>query len=370
MFLDKLREKFLRLFGSSWGMNNDMRLKYYFTEQCYVELSLHDQTAYPTPNYIWIDISPALEAFLKSHNHKLAANALGIPELQEERFKAELRELFADEYSVVYIPAGRSMLTLLSQQLNYIYTTMEASQRRTLDYCTQDYIERILRIKAEFTDGLEGIFAYESTRNKIPKEIMHMALHLIDKVLRGRYKFNSGEERIELQNDRYVKINFASSGQQESVWILNLICYYLAKGSPVLFMIEEPESHLFPESQKYMTELLALTRNTKHAVLLTTHSPYVLGTLNNLLYAAQTAAPQREKVAAVISPLLWLPPETFDAWFVQEAGVQNCMDREMNLIQNERIDEISQVINREFDALFALQIENTQDIKDEVNICR
>ena len=345
MFLDKLREKFLRLFGSSWGMNNDMRLKYYFTEQCYVELSLHDQTAYPTPNYIWIDISPALEAFLKSHNHKLAANALGIPELQEERFKAE--------YSVVYIPAGRSMLTLLSQQLNYIYTTMEASQRRTLDYCTQDYIERILRIKAEFTDGLEGIFAYESTRNKIPKEIMHMALHLIDKVLRGRYKFNSGEERIELQNDRYVKINFASSGQQESVWILNLICYYLAKGSPVLFMIEEPESHLFPESQKYMT-----------------HSPYVLGTLNNLLYAAQTAAPQREKVAAVISPLLWLPPETFDAWFVQEAGVQNCMDREMNLIQNERIDEISQVINREFDALFALQIENTQDIKDEVNICR
>ena len=157
-----------------------------------------------------------------------------------------------DEYSVVYIPAGRSMLTLLSQRLNYIYTTMEASQRRTLDYCTQDYIERILRIKAEFTDGLEGIFAYESTRNKLPKEIMHMALHLIDKVLRGRYKFNSGEERIELPSDRYVKINFASSGQQESVWILNPI-------------------------------------------------------------------------------------------------------------QNERIDEISQVINREFDALFALQIENTPD---------
>ena len=29
-------------------------------------------------------------------------------------------------------------------------------------------------------------------------------------------------------------------------------------GRKILFIIEEPESHLFPESQKYITELIAL----------------------------------------------------------------------------------------------------------------
>ena len=64
-----------------------------------------------------------------------------------------------------------------------------------------------------------------------------------------------------------MKINFSSSGQQESVWILNLLFYYLAQNEPVLFIIEEPESHLFPESQKYITELISLVNNSGHSML-------------------------------------------------------------------------------------------------------
>ena len=83
--------------------------------------------------------------------------------------------------------------------------------------------------------------------------------------------------------NKYVKINFSSSGQQECVWILNLLFYYIVQQKEILFIIEEPESHLFPESQKYITELIALVNNCGHSIVLTTHSPYVLGTLNNLL---------------------------------------------------------------------------------------
>ena len=54
---------------------------------------------------------------------------------------------------------------------------------------------------------------------------------------------------IWVDNNHYVKINFASSGQQEIVWILNLLVYYLLTDHPVFFIIEEPESNLFPESQ-------------------------------------------------------------------------------------------------------------------------
>ncbi|HAP21475.1 MAG TPA: hypothetical protein DCR27_09385 [Lachnospiraceae bacterium] len=36
------------------------------------------------------------------------------------------------------------------------------------------------------------------------------------------------------------------------------------------------------KSRKYITELIALVNNCGHSVILITHSPYVLGTLNNL----------------------------------------------------------------------------------------
>lgn len=83
-----------------------------------------------------------------------------------------------------------------------------------------------------------------------------------------------------------MKINFASSGQQEVVWILNVIFYYLRNNKKAYFIIEEPESHLFPNAQKLIAEFISLARNNgRNQVFITTHSPYILGTVNNLLYA-------------------------------------------------------------------------------------
>ena len=40
---DFLREKFLRVFGSSWGMDNDMSMEYYFSEDCFVKVYLKEE---------------------------------------------------------------------------------------------------------------------------------------------------------------------------------------------------------------------------------------------------------------------------------------------------------------------------------------
>ena len=353
-----LREKFLRVFGSSWGMPNEMYLKYYFSSECQIKISLKEDDRFPTPNYIWIDFSNELYRFLESKNYFFSATALGIPNSQKQALKAELISLFDDPYSVVFIPAGRSMLTLLSQQLSYIYTSMKDSQKKTLDYCTQDYIERILILKPEFSEGLEGLVVHRSGKDNVPRKSLQLALELIRKILRGSYRFSNGEERIIIDKTKYVKINFSSSGQQESVWILNLLFYYMVQNEPILFIIEEPESHLFPESQKYITELVALVNNSKHSVVVTTHSPYVLGTLNNLLYAASLKDIEREAVDAIISSNLWLNKDSFDAWFVRGGSIESGMDSDFYLIKNEKIDEISKVINSDFDKLLALQFEH------------
>ena len=136
---------------------------------------------------------------------------------------------------------------------------------------------------------------------------------------------------------------------------MNLFFYYLLRQNPVLFIIEEPESHLFPESQKYMTELIALLSNCKHSIVLTTHSPYVLGTLNNLLFAKTFTEKNKEKADKIIPISFWIDDLKFDSWFVKNGTVENCMDEEIHMIQNEKIDEISKVINQEFDKLLDLQ---------------
>lgn len=350
-----LREKFLRTFGSSWGMSNEMCMEYYFTSTCFVKVSLKEDIRFSSPNYIWITFSKELLKFLYEKDNYFTVASFGVPEEDVNKLKLELYDLFDDNCSVVYVPAGRSMITLLSQQFGYIYATMDGVQKRSIDYCTKDYLERILRIKPEFSEGLQGLTVRYTGKSGLPVKTIQQALGLIEKILRGTYRYNNGEEQIVFTKGRYVKINFSSSGQQECVWILNLLFYYLLQQTPILFIIEEPESHLFPESQKYVTELIALVSNCKHSVVLTTHSPYVLGTLNNLLYA-RTIPDQCAKEADKIIPMMfWLSGKDFDSWFVKNGTAENCMDAEVHMIQNERIDEISKVINTEFDKLLNLQ---------------
>ena len=350
-----LREKFLRTFGSSWGMSNEMCIEYYFTTTCFVRVSLKEDTKFSSPNYIWITLSEDLIKFLKEKNHCFTVTPLGVSDEDIKKLRTELCKIFDDDCSVVYIPAGRSMITLLSQQFGYIYATMDDVQKRSLDYCTKNYLERILRIKSEFAEGLQGLAAYYRNTTGLSPKLVQQALNLIEKILRGTYRYSNGEEQIVLENGKYVKINFASSGQQECVWILNLLFYYLLQQMPILFIIEEPESHLFPESQKYITELIALVSNRNHSVVLTTHSPYVLGTLNNLLYAYAIPKKYSKEADEIIPNSIWLDDRSFDSWFVKNGTAENCMDSEVRMIQNERIDEISKVINTEFEELLNLQ---------------
>lgn len=60
-----------------------------------------------------------------------------------------------------------------------------------------------------------------------------------------------------------MKLQYASSGQQESVWILLLIFRYILDGTSVFIVFEEPEAHLYPETQSDIVELIGLLANIK-----------------------------------------------------------------------------------------------------------
>ena len=115
---------------------------------------------------------------------------------------------------------------------------------------------------------------------------------------------------------------------------------------------------MFPEAQRKMMELIALTINSSGSkVMITTHSPYVLGTLNNLLFADQVSKEWEQETTHIIPKQVWIQVERFTALFVKEGTADECMDHEINLIKNELIDEISKTINQDFDEMAELSFQ-------------
>ncbi len=347
--------KFLEIFDINSSVEYPLYAEYQYTPELSLRVSVNMGRTESDDFSIGMDIPPVLYALFEKIPQTEYINDATKEELQQS-----LCRLFDIYEETSYIPAGRSMLTVLSQQLSYFYGSMKDVQKKSLDYCIQQYIENILLLKPIFHDGLAGVRKQWKidlqTQYEIPSTTeINLALSLIGKILRGSYRYVNGEERIELDNGQHVKLNYASSGQQEAVWICNLLFYHLVRGTPSTIIIEEPESHLFPSSQKYMTELISLLHNAGHSVIVTTHSPYVLGTMNNLLYAAQSDETIREKASTIIPERLWLDREHFCAWFLQDGQVDDCIDAEMGLIENERIDEISHDINQDFDDLLNLR---------------
>lgn len=347
-FLKEIRSTFLQTFGSTWCMDNHMSIKYWYTDDIYVRISLRKNSE--LPNYIWIDMSKTLSDFLRTFDNKLIAD------IQET--KKEIYDFFQDDMEVIYIPAGRNMMTLFSSQLMYWYSMMNDEQKRSLDYCTQSYLEKILEMKTFFSNNdIKNIIIHEmmsSKKNNIDNLLK--CSYLMENILNGQYQNIDGEERLEIKNGKYVKINFASSGQQEAMWILNVIFYYLANNKKMYFIIEEPESHLFPNAQKLITEYISLAKNNGSKILLTTHSPYILGTINNLLYANKISSKvKQEKLEKIIDKKEWIAFDKFAAYYLEKGTVNTCTDEEFESINNEVIDDVSDVINEDFDKMISLK---------------
>lgn len=352
--LKEIRSCFLQTFGTTWCMDRNMSLVYYYREDVWLKISLTNSSV--SPNYVWVETSKALADFLYD------VDKMNLEELLSERAHGQLKQridaLFHDDAEVIYIPAGRSMMTLLSSQIMFMYSIMSDDQKRSLDYCTQNYLERILQLKVSFSESAEDLLKLKlGTVDYVSdKENLLLCIKLMEKILHGNYKIVDGEERLQVATDRYVKINFASSGQQEAVWILNVLFYYLLNNQKSYFIIEEPESHLYPNAQKFITEFISLAKNNGNKVLLTTHSPYILGTINNLLYAGQISkCVDQKKLTKIIHPNKWLFIENLAAYHVQAGEPVSCLDVDFGAIDNLVIDGASDEINKDFERMVALQ---------------
>lgn len=352
----RMKEKFMQLFGTSWVMPLDMRMEYIYQENVFIRISLIENYEDIYKNYIQIDFSQELEDYFEELNNQKFFN---ITPGQKEHVEKTLNRLFNDPFETVFIPAGRNLITLLSTQLNYIFTSLEDSQLRNIDYITKRYTELILKLKSMFGHGMDGVIKeieadpirYE--RYKKVRPAIKLLVDAANQVLQGSYRYTENEERLYLSNGKYVKINLASSGQQEVVWVFNLLFYYLVEEKKTFLILEEPESHLYPTSQQTIAHVLAIMLNCGNTGIVTTHSPYILGTFNYQMMANQVPPTQYESVKKRLNKRIWLNDKKTNAYYIHNGIMESAIVEEdgLKLIKNELIDGASDSINETSDFL-------------------
>lgn len=363
----RMRDKFLQLFGTSWIMPDSMEMEYSYTEKYWVRVFLRPDWSSEGKNFIDFEFSQSFQYYLDDLNNRSFVN---ISISQKEAAERELSKKLDDEYETIFIPAGRNLITLLSTQLNYIFTSLEGTQLRNIDFVTKRYTELILKLKPMFEDGMSGVISNIEIIPERKKQYdkHHVAVNMLreaaERVLRGTYRCVDGEERLYLDSVRYIKINFSSSGQQEIVWVFNILLYYLAEGRKVFLILEEPESHLYPDSQQIIGEILALFQNEGNQVLITTHSPYLLGTFNYLLLAGQVDLSKQDAAKKILHKRYWLCPDIISAYHVHNGQMQEAVENEdsLVLINNALIDGASRQINEISDQVLSL-IDTNDDIE-------
>ena len=133
----------------------------------------------------------------------------------------------------------------------------------------------------------------------------------------------------------------------------------IIRNYPTFTVIEEPEAHLFPEAQQKICELISLyNHSNRNQVILTTHSPYILTAINNLIYANEVGKINPSKVENFIDKKLWLDYSKMMVYFVDNNVVKPIMDEELKMINSEEIDSASRIINQDYDKLSDIHFQN------------
>lgn len=191
--MKELRSVFLQEFGSTWGMSRELSLSYEFGKEYWISVGLiHDKD---NPNYIWIEFSKMLTELMKKWEKEFVdTEAL----VDAEEMRLTIASDLNDKFEIVYIPAGRSMMTLLSNHINYIYSTMDDVQKRMIDYCTKNYLEMTMKLKPAFAKSRKEMIddVFQTTTEKMNGSVLNYARRLMENILKGEYLYSDGEERL------------------------------------------------------------------------------------------------------------------------------------------------------------------------------
>ena len=363
-YMKFLTGKFMECFGKTTHMRR-FCIEYCFSNKSIrIKLNKDGYVRYEFDENLKEEIASLINDVSHMYNFRLNSpdsllnNVTAIGMMRQQLQKA-LFNIFANDAEIVYIPAGRSLLATLSDQLYDLSFNL-------MDLTMREFIHFVRITKNKFGSKIpEMVKDYTKTvKGQINNGSVEQAYNLIRKILKAEYISESDGEKIYFDDRHWVKLMYGSSGQQEVLWILMIVFINILENKKSFVIIEEPEAHLFPIVQKDVVELISLMVNTTNSkVILTTHSPYILTSLNILLYSGRIENQVSKSGKAVISKNMRISYQDFEAYKIcgkdsRANELISLMDEESHLIDTEYIDEVSNITNRELDHLISMEIEN------------
>ncbi len=250
----------------------------------------------------------------------------------------------------LFVAAGRSFFVAIRSSILAFLV-----QAPAIDPFLRDFITKYERARKYQPD----------INNKVVKHLWELAHH----ILKGQLVVEGEEDYIIAANGRRITIAHASSGQQEAYAMLLLLINLLSDddetpgGNPHTVYLEEPEAHLFPESQRVLAQLMSTIfhKSVFHIqYVITTHSPYLLASFNNLVYAqqlAETLHDQPDKLKAlyqVVPKNQQLALADMRVYGFENGTAHSLIDKESGLLSADLLDSASDVTAEQFGDLMAL----------------
>lgn len=362
-YLKYLTRQFMGCFGKTIHMQqfvinyqfNQKQISVKLNKDGYVRFMLNAQLK----NEIYGLIDNAADMFLHGLNSNRFGTildnitAIGV---MKRQLRDALYLIFASDAEIIYIPAGRSLLATMSEQLHDFSIT-------DMDLTMQEFINLIRLTKSKFGSKIPEIVKnYTKTvKGQINNTSLEQAYELIKKIFKADYTSENEGEKIYFDEHHWIKLMYGSSGQQEVLWILMLSFITILEKRRSFIVIEEPEAHLFPIAQKDVISLISLMVNaTNSRVIITTHSPYILTSLNILLYSDKVENHIKSNHKLIIPKNLRIPYHTFAVNKVEsnsadKNNLESLLDEETHLIMTEYIDEVSSITNKELESLLNME---------------
>ncbi|WP_338815334.1 AAA family ATPase [Bernardetia sp. Wsw4-3y2] len=342
----------------------DFFIRYEYKEDIFFEIKA-------TSSGCWMEgipISELLKRSIKEYNELVSEHIFASEQeinLLTNQITKEIKTFIPYSSNNVYFPAGRSFFALVNKQ------SIELGKEFKDNY--RDYLKNYKIYIGFDTHNENDLINYTFINfctylKKIVLSISQNENLISSKqndIINGKYIQFGDEEFIEISENIKIHLSNSSSGQQESIRLIQDINYLSISKKEAFRVYEEPEAHLFPASQKALMEMIVilLNSNTNVQLLISTHTPYLLAVLNVLMKAKELekqlgendltldALVPKEERLDVSRVRVYSAKQTENGRFIFE----NVVNPNTQSINAEIIDEVSEKIEITYDQLLDLQ---------------
>lgn len=270
------------------------------------------------------EISASILKFKKIYHHEEVKK-----KISEDLKFDELLDVFA---SSLYIPAERIIYSVLTNLMPALLLTKSAIP------------SPLLRFMIEL--------------NNARAEYPNMDIKLLG--IKFKHE-DSGDSIILKGTEKNIPMQVSSSGIQSVVPLILVLHFAITKREYCSFVVEEPESNLFPTKQVELLKYIIKTvKDPTRTLTITTHSPYLLSVMNNILFAGLLIEKYGDKIKKYVDEIIPIDfqvnPMECSVYSLGEdinGGVycRSLIDEKTGMIDFNSLDQVSEELSEEFSAL-------------------